>query len=70
MTQTITVQIGRKQVEMHLVAEYPVGPALEREMKSNGWIAWVGGAKRPNGGKMHMIYRSARTCKYVSIQSI
>lgn len=70
MTNAITVQVGRKQVEMELVEEYEVGPATAREMKANGWIAWTGAAKRPQGEKLHMIYRSARTQKYVSIVTI
>jgi hypothetical protein len=70
MTNAITVQVGRKQVEMELVAEYEVGPASAREMKANGWIAWTGAAKTAKGSKLHMIYRSARTQKYVSVVTI
>lgn len=70
--ETITVQVGRKAVQMQLVSVENIDnyANLKAEMHGNGWQPWVGFAKRPNGGVHHMVYRSAKTNNYVSVQTI
>lgn len=70
--ETINVNVGRKTVPMNIVSVQDMAGLnnLAAELTANGWQVWVGFAKRPNGGKHHMIYRSARTGNFVSVQTI
>lgn len=70
--ETITVQVGRKTVDMQLVdvADMTKLPTVTAEMVRNGWQAWIGYAKRANGSVHHEVYRSAKTGNYVSVQTI
>jgi hypothetical protein len=71
MTQ-INVQLGSKTVTMNLLGQNDVTHLrnVSAEMIDNGWLPVVFFAQRPNGSRAHLVYQSARTGLYRSMQSI
>jgi hypothetical protein len=70
MTQTITVTVANKQVEMELIDAQQCSELMAQDMVARGWSPVVYQAKRPRGGKNHIVYQSMRTGNFKSIASI
>ena len=70
--ETINVLLNGKFVKMDLIGtdDMALLPHSKADMINSGWEPVCYYAKRPNGGRHHLVYKSARTGNYNSIVAV
>jgi hypothetical protein len=70
--ETINVLLNGKFVKMELIGinDMATLPNAKADMIESGWEPICYYAKRPNGGRHHLVYKSARTGNYRSIVAV
>jgi hypothetical protein len=67
--ETITADVNGKMIQMVIISKHECSEASANILVGNGFEPVMYTAKRPNGKKQHVLYRSARWGSYVSIVS-